>query len=143
MAAKAASKKVVGNSKRRSAAPRVGLDPAHLALPDEEIRRLVLRITAADDVEPFVRRVVRFIDSLETKRPFKLAPRGASRDLRALSSAISRAVAEERFMAAYLTAFLAAHYAYQNSLEYLCTLTSYLDRFRRESMRGGTRRRRA
>jgi hypothetical protein len=45
---------------------------------------------------------------------------------------MSRAVEEERFAAAYLTAFLAAHYAYQNSLDYACALVGYMDDFRRE-----------
>ena len=115
-------------------APRVGLDPAHLALPDEEIRRLVMRITAAGDVAPFVRRMVRFIDGLKTGRRVRvarLARGGANLDLVTLFSAMSRAVEEERLSAAYLTAFLAAHYAYQNSLDYACELLKYLDRFRR------------
>jgi hypothetical protein len=116
-------------------APSVGLDAAHLALPDEEIRRLVLRITAAGNIEPFVRRMVRFIDSLGTGRRVRVARvarRGANVDLVTLVSAMSRAVEEERLSAAYFTAFLAAHYAYQNSLDYACALVGYMDDFRRK-----------
>lgn len=115
-------------------APLVLLDAEHLALPDEEIRQLALRITAAGDAAPFVRRMVRFIDSLRTDKPVRIAriaQRSANLDLVTLVSAISRAVEEERFTAAYLTAFLAAHYAYQNSLDYVCALTGYMDNFRR------------
>jgi hypothetical protein len=116
-------------------APSVCLDPAHLALPDEEIRRLVLRITTAGEVAPFVRRMVRFIDGLKTDRPVRVARvarRGVNVDLVTLTSAMSRAVEEERISAAYFTAFLAAHYAYQNSLDYACELLKYLDGFRRD-----------
>jgi hypothetical protein len=135
MAARKANKKVIEEGSRRAVAPRVGLDAAHLALPDEEIRRLVLRITASGNIEPFVRRMVRFIDSLRTGRRVRVARvarRGANVDLVTLTSAMSRAVEEERLSAAYFTAFLAAHYAYQNSLDYACELLKYLDRFRRD-----------
>jgi hypothetical protein len=84
-----------------------------------------LRITASGNIKPFVRRMVRFIDSLRTGRPVRVARvarRSANHDLLTLVSAISRAVEEERLSAAYFTAFLAAHYAYQNSLDYLCAL---------------------
>lgn len=78
--------------------------------------------------------MVRFIESLKTGRPIRVARvarRGANLDLVTLVSAISRAVEEGRFTAAYLTAYLAAHYAYQNSLDYVCALTGYMDNFRR------------
>jgi len=47
-----------------------------------------------------------------------------------LLSAVSRAAREGRRAAAYDTAFLAAHYAYQNSLDYLSELLRYLEQFR-------------
>jgi hypothetical protein len=135
MVAKQGKGKPIDEREPRAVAPFVVLDPAHLALPDEEIRRLVLRITTAGNVAPFVRRMVRFIDSLKTDRPIhvaRVARRSANLDLVTLVSAMSRAVEEKRFSAAYLTAFLAAHYAYQNSLDYVCALTGYMDSFRRK-----------
>lgn len=135
MAARKANKKAIDDHDLRAVAPRVGLDPAHLALPDEEIRRLGSRITAAGDVAPFVRRMVRFIEGLKTGRHVRVARvagRGANVELLTLASARSRAVEEERLSAAYLTAFLAAHYAYQNSLDYACALVGYMDDFRRK-----------
>ena len=135
MASSRGKGKAVGAGDLRAVGASGALDPAHLALPDEEIRRLVMRITAAGDVAPFVRRMVRVIDALKAGRPVNLTldtRRGANPDLLKLTSALSRAVEEERFMAAYLTALLAAHYAYQNSLDYVCALFGYLDGFGRK-----------
>jgi hypothetical protein len=110
----------------RSSNPFAVLD---LALPDEELRRLVLHLTTDGNVEPFVRRMVRLMESLDAGRGVS-ASRAARGDLAALMSAVSRAARRGRREAAYDTAFLAAHYAYQNSLDYLRELLGYLDRFR-------------
>jgi hypothetical protein len=132
MAARTTKKKAIDASGKHVVAPLVILDAAHLALPDEEIRQLVLRITTSGGVAPFVRRMVRFIDGLKSGRRVRVAGRGENPELLTLSSAISRAVEEERFAAAYFTAFLAAHYAYQNSFDYARALVGYMDGFRRK-----------
>ena len=119
-----------GASAARSSNPFDALD---LALPDEELRRLVLRITTDGNVEPFVRRMVRLMESLKAGRragAARVGRAGAPGDLTTLMSAVSRALEDGRHAAAYDTAFLAAHYAYQNSLDYACELVAYLDRFR-------------
>ncbi len=123
--------------KRKSASKRCAraarssnpFDALDLAMPDEELRRLVLRVTTDGNVEPFVRRMVRLMERLDAGRGAGAVrvPRG---DLGTLMSAVSRAAQDGRREAAYDTAFLAAHYAYQNSLVYLRELLRYLDRFR-------------
>jgi hypothetical protein len=45
-------------------------------------------------------------------------------------AAIAKTVNEGRTMAAYHTAFQAALYAYENSLDHLLAFHDYLDRFR-------------
>lgn len=137
MAAK--SKRKSGGKRGASAArPPNLLDGFDLALPDEELRQLVLRITAAGDVEPFVRRMVRLMECLDAGRRARV-PRAAGGDLAVLVSAVSRAALEGRGAAAYDTAFLAAHYAYQNGLDYLRELLRYLKRFKSRRRAPGRR----
>jgi MoxR-like ATPase len=127
----AAKPKRKSGGKRGAGATRSSnpFDILDLALPDEELRRLVLRVTTAGDVEPFVHRMVRLMESLDAGRRVTAA-RVTRGDLATLMSAISRAVRDGRRAAAYDTASLAAHYAYQNGLDYLRELLRYLDQFR-------------
>ncbi|MDX6498218.1 MAG: hypothetical protein QOG23_1478 [Blastocatellia bacterium] len=53
----------------------------------------------------------------------------------ALITAISNAAREGCTLAAHETAFLAALYAYENSLDHLRAFLVYLDGFRKESAR--------
>ena len=129
MAAKRAKKKSGGKRGVRAARSSNPFDVLDLALPDEELRRLVLRITTAGGVEPFVRRMVGLMESLCAGASRVRRPRAVGGHAE-LMSAVSRAAREGRREAAYDTAFLAAHYAYQNSLDYLRELLRYLDRFK-------------
>lgn len=121
-------KKSGGKRRARAARSSNPFDALDLALPDEELRRLVLRLTTDGNVAPFVRRMVRLMKRLDAGRGAGMA-RAARGDLATLMAAVSRAVQNGRHEAAYDTAFLAAHYAYQNSLDYLRELLRYLDRF--------------
>lgn len=108
-------------------------DPDYLALPDEEIRRLALIITARDSVEPFVRRMVVLLDSLragDTGEVARVARQSKDEAFVVLMSAMQGAVKDGRVFAARNTAFMAASYAYQNSLDYVCELLAYLNRLR-------------
>jgi hypothetical protein len=130
---KAIEKTSTVKGRSRAAKPLFKFNPQHTALPDEEVQWLVMRITTRRGVKPFVRRLVVLIDELKAGRCSKL-PRAARRskdpEFDELMSALSDAVREGRKMAAYHTAFYAASCAYQNSLDYLCELMSYLDKFR-------------
>lgn len=136
MAAKS-KRKSGGKRGARASPPSNPFDILDLALPDEELRQLVLRLTTDRSVEPFVRRMVRLMESLDAGRTSR-AP-AASGDLAVLLSAVSRAAREGRHEAAYDTAFLAAHYAYQNSLDYLREPLRYLERFRSRRRAPGRR----
>lgn len=136
----AASGKRKSGGKRGAGAARSSnpFDILDLALPDEELRRLVLRVTTDGNVGPFVRRMVRLMERLDAGRGVG-AVRVRRGDLATLMSAVSGAVRDGRRAAAYNTAFLAAHYAYQNSLDYLRELLRYLDRFRSRRRAPGRR----
>jgi hypothetical protein len=133
-AAKASKKKAAGKRRRsRTVKPLFKFNPQHTALPDEEVQWLVSRIVIRGGIEPFVQKMVGIMDELNAGRSGKLsraARRGKGWEVAELLSAMSCAVREGRAMAAYHTAFYAAHCAYQNSLDYLRELMSYLDQFR-------------
>jgi hypothetical protein len=108
-------------------------DSAYLALPADELRQLVLRITTRHHVHPFVGWMVKLLDSLKDGRTGALARIARQSDDRAfaeLMAAMARAVKRGDVAAAHETAFFAASYAYQNSLEYLIDLFDFLDEFR-------------
>jgi hypothetical protein len=107
------------------------LNPA--VLPDEELRQLVFQIIIRDDVEPFLRRMVVLLDSLKAGQTDKLAQVARqSKDpaLAKLMSSLSDAVQEGEIVAAHITVFLAASYAYQETRDYFWDVMSYLNRFR-------------
>lgn len=104
-----------------------------LALPDAEIRRLAILITNRHAVEPFLRRMALLLDSLnagQTGKVAQIARRSRDESSRELLSAISRTAKRGHLGTAHTTALLAASYAYQNSLDYLCELLGYLDKLR-------------
>ena len=108
-------------------------DPDHLALPQEEIRRLVMHSTTGYRIEPFVRQMVRVMDNLKAGRVRKVAALTASKRDRSratLVSAISNAAREGNTLAAHETAFMAALYAYENSLDHLRAFMRYLNNLR-------------
>jgi hypothetical protein len=138
MGAVKAGKKVRGRHKRHTAESLSGFSIAPLALPEEELRRLVLRLTTRGGVAPFVRRMVRLIDDLEAGRArpaLRLARLGKDPSLRRLMLAMTREAQGGSFAVARNTALCAAGYAYQNSVDYICDLLSYLRRFRQKHSR--------
>jgi hypothetical protein len=117
--------------KRRSpstASKNFELEP--LALPEDEIRRLVALTTTRYKIEPFVRQLIRLMDELKAGQSqdiAKLTRPGKDESRRILFAAIAKTVSEGREMAAYHTAFRAGLYAYENSLDHLLAFTDYLD----------------
>src|SRR5258708_35106663 len=106
----------------------VKLEP--LTLPEDKIRRLVLRTTSRYKIEPFVRQLVTVMDHLKAGRAKNVARMRTSRrdqSRKILIGAIAKAAKEGRTMAAYHTAFQAALYAYENSLDHLLAFHDYLD----------------
>ncbi len=132
---KAVNGKQGARRRRRATVSLSGFGVEPLALPEEELRRLVLLKTTRDGVEPFVRRMVRLMDSLQAGRskPVVRAAR-SSKDplLSRLLLAISREAQGGDLVVARNTALCAAGYAYQNSLTYLCDLLSYLSQFKQQ-----------
>ncbi|HEV7798763.1 MAG TPA: hypothetical protein VGO73_11435 [Pyrinomonadaceae bacterium] len=105
----------------------------HLALPGDEIRRLVLLTTTRYKIEPFVRQLIRLMDELragQTSNIAKLTKPGRDKSRAILFAAIAKIVNEGRTMAAYHTAYQATLYAYENSLDHLLAFHEYLDRFK-------------
>lgn len=140
MATHQVSKKREASEERRALAKQLRRpNPEHLALPQDEIRRLVARSTTRYQIEPFVRQMVRVKEDLKGGRIRKVAKLTvSSRDQSraALITAISNAAGEGRTMAAHETAFLAALYAYENSLDHLRAFLGYLDCFRKHKKKG-------
>ncbi|HEX8163377.1 MAG TPA: hypothetical protein VF538_16015 [Pyrinomonadaceae bacterium] len=104
-------------------------------LPNEELRQLVFQTILRDSVEPFARRMVVLLDSLKegkTDAVARVARRSADPAFVKLMSALSDAVREGELVAARITVFLAAGYAYQDTLDYFWDVMSYLDRFRED-----------
>lgn len=133
-ATKTGRKKPAAERRTRAAKPLFKFNPEHTALPDEEVQRLVTRITVRGGVEPFVRLMVEISDDLKagnSRRLAQAARRRGDAEFIELMAAMSGAVKQGRAMAAYHTAFYAASCAYQNSLDYLRALLGYLDGFRR------------
>src|SRR5262245_57605432 len=109
-------------------------DPDHLALPQAEIRRLVERSMTGNQIEPFVRRMLSVMDNLKAGRVAKVKRLRVSRldkSRAVLITAIVNAAKHGRTLAAHETAFLAALYAYENSLDHLRAFMKYSDRFRK------------
>lgn len=105
-------------------------------LPLDELRQLVFEIVLRDSIEPFVWQMVILLDSLKAGQTDEVARvAGQSKDpaFTRLMSALFDAVEEGELVAARITAFLAAGYAYQESLDYYWDLMSYLDRFREDA----------
>ncbi|HUS11828.1 MAG TPA: hypothetical protein VMZ30_15275 [Pyrinomonadaceae bacterium] len=104
-----------------------------LALPEDEIRRLVVLTTTRYRIEPFVRQLIRLMDELksgQTHNIAKLKRPGRDESRRILFAAIAKTVNEGGEMEAYHTAFRAGLYAYENSLDHLLAFMDYLDRLR-------------
>ena len=105
-------------------------------LPLEELRQLVLQIILRDRIEPFVQQMVTLLDSLkagQTGEGAKVAGQSTDPAFVKLMSALSEAVQAGELVGARNTAFLAAGYAYQESLDYYWDLMNYLDRFREDA----------
>jgi len=110
--------------------PSQSFNPDHLALPAEEIRRLVVLTTTRYKIEPFVRQLIRLIDALKAGQTSNIAKltRPRTDESRAiLFAAITKTVNEGRTMVAYHTAYQATLFAYENSLDHLLAFHDYLD----------------
>lgn len=106
-----------------------------LALPEDEIRRLVVLTTTRYKIEPFVRQLVRVMEDLkagQTHNIAKLTRPSRDKSRAILIAAIARTVNEGRTMAAYHTAYQAALYAYENTLDHLMAFHDYLDYLRQK-----------
>jgi hypothetical protein len=107
-----------------------------LALPEEEIRRLVVLSTTRYKIEPFARQLIKLMDELkagQTHNIAKLTRPGRDQSRAILLAAIAKTVNEGRTMAAYHTAYQAALYAYENTLDHLMAFHDYLDYLRQKS----------
>lgn len=145
MAVKRGQGKSPGVRGRSSAKARRASDAGGFALPADALRRLVAEITARVGVEPFVARLLPLIDGLRagrTAETARAARRSKDREFRRLASSISRVAGRGHFVAARNTALLAASFAYQDSLDYVCRFLDYLDaaRARRRAPRQSARR---
>lgn len=112
----------------------ININPA--ILPLEELRQLVFQIILRDKIEPFVQQMVTLLDSLkagQTGEVAKVAGQSADPAFVKLMSALSEAIQKGELVGARITVFLAAGYAYQESLDYYWDLMSYLDRFREDA----------
>ena len=108
-------------------------DPDQFLLPLDEIRLLALIITTRDGTDPFIRKMVTLSESVKAGRAdvvMRLARQSKDHTLTELLAPMSQAMREGRVVAVGNTAFLAASFAYQNSLDYLRELMKYLDRFK-------------
>jgi hypothetical protein len=117
--------------KTAKSASAININPA--ILPLEELRQLVFEIILRNSIEPFVWQMVILLDSLKAgqiNEVARVARQSKDPAFTRLMSALSDAVEEGELVAARITAFLAAGYAYQESLDYYWDLMSYLDRVR-------------
>lgn len=121
------------NSKFQPTQPSTVPNPA--VLPLEELRQLALEIIIRDGIEPFLQRMVILLDSLKVGQINKLAEvtlQSKDPTFIKLMSILSDSAHKGELVAARITVFLAASYAYQESLDYYWELMSYLDRFRQD-----------
>jgi hypothetical protein len=110
-------------------------DPDSLALPEDEIRRLVVLTTTRYKIEPFVRQLIRLMDDLKlgrTNNIGKLTRSSRDKSRATLFAAIAETATEGRTLAAYHTTYQAALYAYENTLDHLMAFHEYLDQLRPE-----------
>jgi hypothetical protein len=115
----------------KTAKPTSRINPA--ILPDEELRQLVFQIIIRDDIEPFLRRMVVLLDSLKAGQTDKLAQiarQSKDPSFVRLMSVLSDAVQEGELVAARITVFLAASYAYQETRDYFRDVMGYLNKLR-------------
>lgn len=100
----------------------------------EELCQLVLKITrGGNKSKSFLRRMVILWDSLkagQTDKVVRFTRQNKDPAFAKLMSAISDSVSNGELGTASLIIFLAAGFAYQNTLDYYLDLRNYLDRFR-------------
>jgi hypothetical protein len=104
------------------------------SLSNEELCQLVLKIThGGDRSKSFLRRMVILWDSLksgQTDKVVRFTRQNKDPAFAKLMAAISDPVSNGELGTASIIIFLAAGFAYQNTLDYYLNLRSYLDRFR-------------
>jgi hypothetical protein len=103
-------------------------------LRNEELRQLVLKITRGGDrSKSFLRRMVILWDSVkagDTDKVFRFTRQNKEPAFAKLMSAIADSVNKGELGTASIIIFLAAGFAYQNTIDYYLDLRSYLDKFR-------------
>jgi len=132
------STKAFGMARPKRKAESPDFHPDHLALPQDEIRRLVTLSTTKYRIEPLVNQMVRVMDDLKAGKIRRVATLTVSRrdqSRATLIDAISNAARKGHTLAAHETAFLAALHAYENSLDHLRAFLGYLDDFRKPTRR--------
>jgi hypothetical protein len=132
---KTAKKRKPRIDKRKPCSVKAVTIPNPAILPAEELRQLVFQIIHRDDIKPFIRRMVILLDALrlgQTDKLTKIARQSKDPTFLKLISAVSSAVNEGELVAARITLFLAAGYAYQESFDYLWDFMRYLDGFRQK-----------
>jgi hypothetical protein len=111
----------------------IKIDPGSLC--NEELCQLVLKIThGGQKAKPFLRRMVILWDSLktgETKEVVHFARQNKDPVFAKLIAPVLDSVSAGDLGTASTIVFLAAGFAYQNTLDYYLDLKDYLDRFRR------------
>jgi len=104
------------------------------SLRNDELHQLVMEIThGGDRSKTFLRRMVILWDRVkagETDKVARLTRQNKDPAFAKLMSAIADSVNKGELGTASVIIFLAAGFAYQNTLDYYLDLRSYLDRFR-------------
>jgi hypothetical protein len=94
-------------------------------------------ISTRDGTEPFIRKMVTLSENVKDGRTdsvARLARQSRDHTLNELLAPMSQAASEGRIVAVGNTAFFAASFAYQNSLDYVRELINYLDKFKRRPL---------
>lgn len=131
-------KRQPGRERPSPAKPARGFNSDDLTLPQKKIRQLVVNSTTSYKIEPFVRQMIRVMDNIKAGQIRKVATLSLSRrdqSRAALITAISNAVRKGNTLEAHETAFMAALYAYENSLDHLRAFLRYLDGLRKKTTR--------
>jgi len=104
------------------------------SLRNDELHQLVMKITReGTKSKSFLRRMVILWDSVkagETDKVARLTSQNKDPALAKIMSAIADSVNKGELGTASIIIFLAAGFAYQNTVDYYLDLRSYLDRFR-------------
>jgi len=129
---KGATRSRQGSRDTEKVSSSIRIDPG--SLRNDELRQLVMKITHdGNRSKSFLRRMVILWDDVkagETDKVVRFTRQSKDPALAKLMSAISDSVSKGEFGTASIIIFLAAGFAYQNTVDYYLDLRSYLDKFR-------------